>query len=40
MAIISSDLAVDAREIQGKTGTIRFIGPTTFATGKWVSVAR
>ncbi|CAI2184001.1 20409_t:CDS:10 [Funneliformis geosporum] len=39
MATTSSDLAVDARcEIQGKTGTIRFVGPTTFATGKWVGV--
>ena len=35
----TSDLVVDAKcEILGKTGTIRFVGPTTFATGKWVGV--
>ncbi|GES86297.1 dynactin 1 [Rhizophagus clarus] len=35
----TADLTIDARcEIQGKVGTIRFIGPTEFATGKWVGV--
>ncbi|CAG8532048.1 11587_t:CDS:10 [Diversispora eburnea] len=34
-----SDLAVDARcEISGKAGTIRFVGITSFAPGKWVGV--
>lgn len=35
----ATELTVDARcEIQGKMGTIRFVGPTEFATGKWVGV--
>ncbi|CAG8719214.1 15190_t:CDS:2, partial [Dentiscutata heterogama] len=35
----SSDIVVDARcEIAGKTGTIRFVGITDFAPGKWVGV--
>ncbi|CAI2188050.1 11796_t:CDS:2, partial [Funneliformis geosporum] len=35
----TSDLVVGARcDIQGKFGTIRFVGPTTFDTGKWVGV--
>jgi dynactin 1 len=39
MATTIPDLSVDARcEISGKTGTIRFVGPTEFATGKWVGV--
>ncbi|RHZ46581.1 hypothetical protein Glove_613g13 [Diversispora epigaea] len=34
-----SELAVDARcEISGKAGTIRFVGNTNFAPGKWVGV--
>lgn len=34
-----SDLVVDARcEISGKAGTIRFVGNTNFAPGKWVGV--
>ncbi|CAG8677120.1 14046_t:CDS:2, partial [Funneliformis caledonium] len=35
----TSNLVVGARcEIQGKLGTIRFVGHITFATGKWVGV--
>ncbi|CAG8748680.1 37730_t:CDS:10 [Gigaspora margarita] len=35
----ASDIVIDARcEISGKTGTIRFVGTTDFAPGKWVGV--
>ncbi|CAG8525134.1 15381_t:CDS:10 [Acaulospora morrowiae] len=35
----ASELVVDARcEISGNSGTIRFVGPTEFAPGKWVGV--
>jgi dynactin 1 len=36
---MSSELAVDARvEVQGKPGTVRFVGTTSFQTGKWVGI--
>lgn len=35
----SSELKVDARvEVQGKSGTVRFVGTTSFQTGKWVGI--
>lgn len=34
-----SELKVDARvEVQGKSGTVRFVGTTSFQTGKWVGI--
>jgi CAP-Gly domain len=34
-----SELTVDARvEVQGKPGTVRFVGTTSFQTGKWVGI--
>jgi dynactin 1 len=36
---ISSELEVNARaQVQGKIGTIRFVGTTSFQTGKWVGI--
>lgn len=36
---MSTDLAVGSRcEIQGKIGTIRFVGHTAFSAGKWFGV--
>lgn len=35
----SSELTVDTRvEVQGKPGTVRFVGTTSFQTGKWVGI--
>jgi dynactin 1 len=34
-----SELTVDARvEVQGKPGTVKFVGTTSFQTGKWVGI--
>lgn len=36
---ISAELKVGARaQTQGKVGTIRFVGTTSFQTGKWVGI--
>ncbi|GAA5813625.1 hypothetical protein MFLAVUS_007108 [Mucor flavus] len=36
---LSSELKVSARaQVQGKIGTIRFVGTTSFQTGKWVGI--
>lgn len=38
-AAISLELKVNARaQVQGKIGTIRFVGTTSFQTGKWVGI--
>ncbi|RUP51157.1 CAP Gly-rich domain-containing protein [Jimgerdemannia flammicorona] len=36
---LPAELKIGSRvEVQGKIGTIRFVGVTSFATGKWVGV--
>ncbi|KAI8375955.1 CAP Gly-rich domain-containing protein [Radiomyces spectabilis] len=36
---LSSELKVGARvQVQGKSGTIRYAGTTSFQTGKWIGI--